>query len=385
MHKVSYDLIILSAGRGKRLGGRNKGLLRINGKSFIENELDIISQTAKPANIVITYHPSALRKLKKTLAGHPLYPKISFVKGGEERVFSVNNALCFLKESDSELVMIHDAARPNISPELIKRGIRTALKYGSAIPALPLTDTIKQVKKGRILKTVPRDEIYYVQTPQVFNKKLIFYAYSKWSEQKNSFVPTDDASLLEHIGISPVITEGDRRNIKITYREDMYMLRDNKSFRTGFGYDIHRIKRGGRLFLGGVCIDETRSAVAHSDGDVLIHAICDALLGACGLRDIGYYFPNSDDRYRGISSLKILEKTYSLISEKGFRVVNIDSTVILQSPKIGKHVNEMKKNIATVLNIAESDVGIKATTPEKTGEAGSGRAFCAYCTVLLCG
>ncbi|MCX7957753.1 MAG: 2-C-methyl-D-erythritol 4-phosphate cytidylyltransferase [Deltaproteobacteria bacterium] len=383
MHKVSFDLIILSAGRGKRFGGVNKGLLKIGNKSFIENELDIICSEFLPANVVITYHPSFLKNLKKTISGHPLNDRIAFVKGGSERALSVYNALMYLRKSNSKLVLIHDAARPNITPELIGRGIRTALKYGSAIPAVPLTDTIKLVRNNKIIKTVPRDEIYYVQTPQFFHKELITYAYSRWFEEKNDFIPTDDASLLEYSGISPVIIEGERQNIKVTYKDDMDIIKSDKTMRIGFGYDIHRIKRGGNLWLGGVMIDNSRSAIAHSDGDVLIHSICDGLLGACGLRDIGFYFPNSDKRFKDISSLKILGKTCNIISENGFKIVNIDSTVILQSPKIGKYIDEMKKNISKVLRISDSDIAIKATTPERTGEAGRGKAFSAYSVVLL--
>ncbi len=385
MHNIQYDLILLAAGRGRRIGGRNKGLLKICGKSFVEYELDKFCQIKAPSKIIITYHPNYLTDLKKAISDHQLKDQISFVMGGKERVFSVYNALSALRDSDSQLVLIHDVARPNFSAELIMRGLKTALTSGSAIPAIPLTDTIKYVQEEKIVKTIPRENIYQVQTPQFFDRRLIIYAYDKWLKEKDRFFPTDDASLIENIGLSPTIFSGERTNIKITYREDMDMIYNNRSFRIGFGYDIHRIKKGGHLYLGGVAVDKTRSAIAHSDGDVLLHALCDALLGASGLRDIGYYFPDQDKQYKGISSLKILEKTYNIISSKGFEVINIDSTIILESPKIGKYLENMKKNIASILKTEELQIGIKATTAERTGKEGRGKAFSAYCVVLLRG
>ncbi|MCX7943584.1 MAG: 2-C-methyl-D-erythritol 2,4-cyclodiphosphate synthase [Deltaproteobacteria bacterium] len=382
MRNCSYDLIILSAGHGKRFGGQNKGLLKIFNKSFIEQEIDVFCSVKTPSNIVVTYYPSILERLKLNLKNHPVYNKISFVLGGRERVFSVYNALLYLKHSSSEFVAIHDSARPMISKGLIENGFSTVIRYGSAIPAIPLIDTIKFIKENRIVRTIPRDDIYQIQTPQFFNKDLVTYAYEKWFNERG-FIPTDDSLLIEHIGISPVIFNGDRKNIKVTYKEDMEMITNQRIIRTGFGYDIHRIKRGKGLWLGGVLIDKTKSAIAHSDGDVLIHSICDALLGACGLRDIGYYFPNSDAKYKKIRSTKILNQTYNIVSGLGFKVGNVDSTIVLQSPKIGKYVSEMKKNIARILNITEMDVSIKATTSEETGEIGSGMAFSAYTIVLV--
>lgn len=383
MHNITFDLILLAAGKGRRLGGENKALLKFRGRSFIEYQLDIFSKFTGLNNIVITYHPSNKQEIEDSIKGHQLYKKVSLIRGGSERAYSVYNALLSLKISNSEIVVIHDVARPNITEELINRGIETAKKYGSAIPAIPLVDTIKLINRGRIINTIPRDGVYQIQTPQIFNRDLISYAYFMWSKNKGRFVPTDDSSLLENIGISPRIYEGNRENIKITYREDMDMINQPAQFRIGYGYDIHRLKRGGKLFLGGVIIEIGISAIAHSDGDALIHSICDALLGAAGLRDIGYYFPNSDDRFKGISSLSILKETYNIISQKGFKVVNIDSTIVLERPKIGKFIPDMKNNIAKILNINNSAIGIKATTPEKTGEIGKGKAFASYSIALL--
>jgi 2-C-methyl-D-erythritol 4-phosphate cytidylyltransferase/2-C-methyl-D-erythritol 2,4-cyclodiphosphate synthase len=383
MHNNTFDLILLAAGKGRRLGGENKALLKIKGRSFIEYELDIFSSFDGLDNVIITYHTSNKKEIEEAIKGHKLYKKVSLIKGGSERAYSVYNALLSLKNSKSEIVVIHDVARPNITEKLISRGIETAKIYGSAIPAIPLVDTIKVINKDRIINTIPRDGIYQIQTPQIFNKDLISYAYFVWSKNKDRFIPTDDSSLLENLGISPRIYEGDRENIKITYREDMNMINQPPQFRIGYGYDIHRLKRGGKLYLGGVLVEEGISAIAHSDGDVLIHSICDALLGAAGLRDIGYYFPNSDNRFKGIGSLSILKETFSIISQKGFRIVNIDSTIVLERPKIGKFIPDMKNNIARILNISNSAIGIKATTPEKTGEIGKGKAFASYSIALL--
>ncbi|MGC8928395.1 MAG: 2-C-methyl-D-erythritol 4-phosphate cytidylyltransferase [Myxococcota bacterium] len=383
MHNITFDLILLAAGRGRRFGGENKALLKIGRKSLIEYQLDIFSSISGLGKIIVTYHPSNKAEIRDSIKVHPLYNKVIFTKGGRERAYSVYNALRALNYSSSELVAIQDVARPNITEELIVNGLNTAAKYGSAIPAIPLVDTIKVVKNGRIVSTIPREDIYQIQTPQIFNKELISYAYSKWINNKDGFLPTDDSSLIQNLGISPIIYEGSRKNIKITYRDDIDMIDENPEYRVGYGYDIHRLKKGGELFLGGVMVEKGISAIAHSDGDVLIHSICDALLGGCGLRDIGYYFPDSDRRFKGVRSLKILKETFNIISEKGFKVVNIDSTILLERPKIGKFICDMKKNISDILCISESAVGIKATTQEGTGDIGKGRAFAAYSVALL--
>lgn len=383
MHNTSFDLILLAAGRGKRLGEKNKAILKIGKSVSITHQLDILSHTDGLNNIIITYHPSNLREIQHAISSHPLYKKCIFIEGGRERADSVYNALTRLRKSDSKIVAIHDVARPNISTELIHKGIEISSKYGSAIPAIPLVDTIKEVKGDRITKTIPRDNIYQIQTPQFFDRELILYAYSVWRRERRDAIPTDDSSLLEELGISPVIFKGERGNIKITYEEDLRMIGELKKYRTGFGYDIHRLKKGGNLYVGGVVVDKDKSAIAHSDGDVLIHAICDAMFGACGMRDIGQHFPNSDAKYRNISSLILLEKTTEIIRKEGFIVENIDTTIILEAPKIGKYIDDMKQNIGRILHISPQDIGIKATTPEKTGIIGEGRAIAAYCTALI--
>jgi 2-C-methyl-D-erythritol 2,4-cyclodiphosphate synthase/2-C-methyl-D-erythritol 4-phosphate cytidylyltransferase len=383
MHNTQFDLVLLAAGKGERLGGRDKATIKLGGDFAICHQLDIFSETKGLNKIIITYRPSNLKRLKEVMRYHPLFDRCIFVKGGNERVDSVFNALKILKDSSSRIVAIHDVARPNINKWLIYKGIEISSRFGTAIPAVPLVDTIKEVIDDRVVRTIPRENIYQIQTPQFFDRELILYAYSKWYKDKGGFIPTDDSSLIERLGISPVIFKGDRANIKITYEEDLKMFEHIKRYRTGFGYDIHRLKKGGNLYIGGVVVDRSKSAIAHSDGDVLIHAICDALLGACGMRDIGHHFPNSDKKYKNISSLILLKETIEIIRKEGFGVENIDTTIILESPKIGKYIDGMKENISRVLNISPDEIGIKATTPEKTGIMGKGKAIAAYCTALI--
>lgn len=383
MHNFKFDLVLLAAGRGRRLGNINKAALLIGGKPFLQHLLDTFSQTEGLSQIVITYNSENYHEISRVSNNHLLNRKITLARGGGERVYSVYNALKLLKSSPSEMVVIHDAARPNISTNIILSGLKTASQRGSAVPAIPLVDTIKKVEKNRIISTVPREGIYQIQTPQFFNKRLITYAYEIWFREKRDSIPTDDSYLLENIGISPFIIAGDRENIKVTYKKDIDMIQKNSFIRIGFGYDIHRIKRGGRLYLGGVIVDDTRSAVAHSDGDALLHSICDAMLGGCGLRDIGHFFPTRDKRYKDISSLRLLEMTEKIISKEGYYVINLDSTIVLQTPKIGRFIDKMRENISRILKTHTSTIGIQATTPEGLGEAGDGRAVAAYTVTLL--
>jgi 2-C-methyl-D-erythritol 4-phosphate cytidylyltransferase/2-C-methyl-D-erythritol 2,4-cyclodiphosphate synthase len=245
--------------------------------------------------------------------------------------------------------------------------LRMARETGAAVPALPVTDTLKKGRDGLVAGTQPREGLYAVQTPQGFSREVLERAYKECVDAL-----TDDAGLVERLGLPVAIVPGSRRNIKITLPEDFAMAEQmmTSAPRVGLGYDAHRLVEGRQLILGGVAIPHEKGLLGHSDADVVLHALTDALLGACALGDIGQHFPDSDPAYQGISSLLLLEKTVALLKEKGFRPMQCDLTIQAQRPKLAPHLPRMRANIAAALGIPLDKVGLKATTTEGLGFVG---------------
>jgi 2-C-methyl-D-erythritol 4-phosphate cytidylyltransferase/2-C-methyl-D-erythritol 2,4-cyclodiphosphate synthase len=307
---------------------------------------------------------------------------IRIVEGGAERQDSVSHGLAAIP-SQVELVAVHDGARPLVSHQLIERCVEAAQQWGTAIPSLSIIDTVKRAKEGIIVETLDRRELVRVQTPQTFRREILIKAVKQAIQDQ--FTGTDEAALVERMGIPVHLVAGEESNLKVTTMGDIAAAEAylGTGPRIGFGYDIHRLVQGRKLFLGGVEIAHTKGLEGHSDADALLHAICDALLGAAGLADIGVYFPNNDPRFAGISSLKLLEEVAGLLAEKGFMPSNIDATVIAEAPKIAPHVSLMKERIAEALHLPVQCVGIKATTNEGIGSLGSGEGIAAYAVANL--
>ena len=291
---------------------------------------------------------------------------------------------------DAGIVLIHDGARPLVPRTVIDVVVGGCAARGAAIPAIPVKDTIKQIHisdSGAVVSSTPeRSSLRAVQTPQGFDAALLMRAYDACGPDT---AVTDDASLVEALGVPVYIVDGDEMNIKITTPSDLgraEQLLNRQSAddpcknehaaaimrapRTGMGYDVHAFAENRKLILGGVDIPHDRGLLGHSDADVLIHAIMDALLGAAALGDIGKHFPDTDPRYKGISSLLLLGHVSELLRSHGWAIVNIDATVIAQRPKVAPHIPQMKKNMAEVLKISESQINIKGTTTERLGFTG---------------
>ena len=291
---------------------------------------------------------------------------------------------------DAGIVLVHDGARPLVPRTVIDAVIEGCAACGAAIPAIPVKDTIKQIHisdSGAVVSSTPeRSSLRAVQTPQGFDAVLLMRAYDACGPDT---AVTDDASLVEALGVPVYIVNGDEMNIKITTPSDLgraEQLLNRQSAddpcknepaavimrapRTGMGYDVHAFAENRKLILGGVDIPHDRGLLGHSDADVLIHAIMDALLGAAALGDIGKHFPDTDPRYKGISSLLLLGHVSELLRSHGWVIVNIDATVIAQRPKVAPHIPQMKKNMAEVLKISESQINIKGTTTERLGFTG---------------
>ena len=299
--------------------------------------------------------------------------RIEVIEGGASRQESMSLGIRFALKSKPEdyIILIHDAARPNASPELYRRVIKEAYEKGAVVPAIRLKDTIRDVKKG----TLNRDDLRAVQTPQGFAGEIILNAI-KYAEEK-CFVGTDEGSLVDFAGLPVHTVLGSESNIKITNPEDL-----SKTVCVGSGYDVHAFSENRRLILGGVDIPFEKGLLGHSDADVLTHALMDAILGAMGEGDIGLLFPDTSQEYKGVSSIELLKRVVALMNEKFYTLENADITVICQAPKIRPYIDAMKKNLELVLS-PKNGINIKGTTTERLGFEGRGEGIAASATVLL--
>lgn len=319
------------------------------------------------------------------------------VAGGRLRQDSVAAGLREVPAS-AELVAVHDGARPLVTSALITACLEAARSDGAAMAAIPVKDTLKAVADGRVLRTVDREGLWQAQTPQTARADLLRRAFA--AAASDGFIGTDEASLLEHIGIPVQIVEGSERNLKITRPEDMLVAealmghqpgeeknpmtgKRNESLRIGHGYDAHCLVSGRPLILGGVSVPHPKGLLGHSDADVLTHALCDAILGALGEGDIGRHFPDSDERYRGISSLKLLAEVMTLAASRSMRLVNADVTVVAQRPKLAPHFQEMQARLAEACGVPPEAINLKASTTEQMGFAGREEGIAAHAVALL--
>ena len=270
---------------------------------------------------------------------------------------------------------MHDAARPFVSEAVINAVIEGTADFGAAIPTVPAKDTIRQVD-GTGSRTLQRETLACVQTPQGFRISLLKHAFEK--AQAEGFLGTDDASLVERMGINISMVQGEDANRKITTREDL-----ETEMRIGTGYDVHRLVEGRPLVLCGEQIPYEKGLLGHSDADVALHALMDAMLGAAGLGDIGKHFPDTDERYRGISSMKLLQKTAELLREAGYFLGNADITIIAQRPKIAGYIPKMRANIAEIMNCDENKINIKGTTTEILGFVGREEGIASEAVCIL--
>lgn len=355
------SVIIAAAGSGKRFGGSiPKQYLKLNDRSVLRNSADAFSGIADQL-IAVT---DDIERCSAELEGLDAI----VIRGGATRQESVSNGL---SAADGDIVLIHDGARPFVTAEVIENVIEGALLTGACIPGVTPKDTIRTKEE-----TLNRSSLYAVQTPQGFDLASLRAAYEKAGQE--GFSGTDDASVAERAGMEITIAEGDYRNLKITTGEDMPV-----KMKIGTGYDVHRLVEDRKLILGGVEIPHTMGLLGHSDADVLVHAIMDAILGAMAEGDIGKLFPDTDDQYKGISSILLLEKVADVMKERGYAIGNVDATVVAQKPKLAPYIDEMRGNIAEALGTDVSNVGVKATTTEKLGFEGRQEGISAQAVCIL--
>ena len=414
--------IIAAGGRGQRFGGAQpKQLLSVGGRPILERS--VTAFLAHPAvDALVVALPQAL------LDDPPAYllrtsKPLLLVAGGDRRQDSVANAFR-AAEATSDIIVIHDAARPFVSADLIARAIAAAAESGAVLAALQARDTVKLAlapsgAEGRqaldgsngehrwlVKETLPRESVFLAQTPQAFRRGVLQTALDLGA--RDGFAATDEAGLVERAGLTVRLVEGDASNIKITTPEDLPLAeaiarssaqgeerapfpqpardagkRPIRTGRAGIGYDLHRLVSGRPLVLGGVTVPSDRGALGHSDADVVCHAVTDAILGAACLGDIGLHFPDSDPRWKNASSLDLLRQAAALAAERSLEVGNVDVTVILESPKIREYVDAMRAAVAGAIGVDVARVSIKGKTNEGVDAVGRGEAVAAHAIALI--
>ena len=363
----SFAAIVVAAGKGLRAGQPlPKQFAMWRGKPVLRHSVEtLLDAGARP--LVIAVPPDGEQAVLDALAG---LEGFALVAGGTTRQQSVKKALAAVESA--ERILIHDAARPDLPLPVIERLLAALEHHPGAIPVLPVIDSLSVEKDGVMSGTAPRERLRRVQTPQAFRFDAIFRAHQDWQNEASA---GDDAQVLRANGGIVAHVQGDERLAKLTFAEDFMV--QQPSIRIGMGFDVHRLVEGEELWLGGIRLDHSKGLSGHSDADVALHAIVDALLGAVANGDIGSHFPPSDPRWKGASSDRFLEHAAKLVREAGYGVGNVDLTIICEAPKIGPHRDAMRTRIADLLGVDIALVSVKATTTERLGLTGRGEGIAA--------
>ena len=376
--------IIVAGGRGLRLGAdQPKQLLEIGGRSMLQWSVSAFDAHPSVDEVVPVLSQSITESVSIFCqkAG-------DIALGGERRQDSVAAGFAMV-DPKADIVLVHDAARPFVSADLITRVIDAAAAHGAAVPARRASDTVKRAaaEGGAVLETIPRETIWLAQTPQGFRRDVLADAMKHTAGAD----VTDEAMAAERAGHPVHIVEGDQQNVKITTPDDLEQARAlieagslyREEFRVGTGYDLHRLVDGRRLVLGGVHIPFDKGPLGHSDGDVASHALCDALFGAAAMGDIGRHFPNTDPRWKDVSGPDFLGQTAPILRGAGWRIVSVDVTVLLEQPKLAPHADAIRREIALALGLDAAAVSVKAKTNEGVDAVGRGEAIAAHAVAVI--
>jgi 2-C-methyl-D-erythritol 4-phosphate cytidylyltransferase / 2-C-methyl-D-erythritol 2,4-cyclodiphosphate synthase len=398
--QVKIAAVIAAGGSGTRIGtDLPKQFLHFGGKPILVHSIQSILALQGVAEVIVALPEEHIPLAEAMLACWPWAVPVLCVAGGSTRQESVRRGVA-RASSDVDIILVHDAVRPFCDQEMLGRVVAAARHNGGAVPALPATETIQRVsRQGRILKTPPREELYAIQTPQCFHAAILRSALERASRE--GFEGTDESSVVRWAGHPVAVVAGSPENIKITRPHDLEFARsllerpraedtgarrkggEDDMLRIGQGIDYHRLVEGRKLVLGGVAIPYEKGLEGHSDADALIHAVCDALLGAAALGDIGRHFPDNDPAHRDRPSLEFLLAVKQLVADAGWTIRNIDATVLAQRPRLAPFFDDMRRNIAQALDLAPDAVSIKATTTEGMNAEGRGEGISAQAIALL--
>jgi 2-C-methyl-D-erythritol 4-phosphate cytidylyltransferase/2-C-methyl-D-erythritol 2,4-cyclodiphosphate synthase len=390
---VSVAALIVAAGRGARASGEDglpKQYRPVGGVPMLTRSIAAFAAHPGIDDILVVIHPDDARLYEAASKPHARRLRKA-VPGGERRQDSVRAGLEALAGEAPSSVLIHDAARPFVSAELIARVIGALETHQGALPCLPVTDTLKWVARGQVVGTAVRDQLWRAQTPQGFRFDAILAAHRAAAKESLSDF-TDDAGVAEWFGLDVALVEGSEHNRKLTAADDLKLAdemlkpkseRGSATTRVAQGYDVHAFAAGDALILCGVTIPHHKKLIGHSDADVGLHALTDALLGTIAEGDIGVHFPPSDARWRGVASEVFLRHAASLVRQRGGTIVHADITLLCESPRIGPYRDLMRARIAEILGIELTQVSIKATTNEGLGFIGRGEGIAATATATV--
>jgi 2-C-methyl-D-erythritol 4-phosphate cytidylyltransferase / 2-C-methyl-D-erythritol 2,4-cyclodiphosphate synthase len=382
----SVAAVIVAAGRGIRAGGRIPKQYRVlAGEPVIRSSLSAFAWHGQIGAVQAVIHPDDRAAYEAAAKGLRL---LTAVPGGATRQASVRAGLEALSERAPEIVLVHDAARPFCSTELISRAIVACAETGAAIPALEVTDTIKRVDaEGHVTGTVDRAQLRAVQTPQAFKFSSLLEAHRRAAKEgREDF--TDDAAIAEWAGLKVAVFAGETGNMKLTTEDDFTKAEARRiaslaDLRLGNGFDVHAFGDGDHVMLGGIRIPHDRGLTGHSDADVALHALVDAILGALADGDIGKHFSPNDPRWKGASSDQFLKFAVERVAKRGGKVAHLDLTIVCETPRIGPHRDVMRKRIAEIADIAIERVAVKATTSEQLGFTGRKEGIVAMATATV--
>lgn len=368
--------VIVAGGSGSRMG-RPKQMLPLGAKPVLVRTVEAFLQTPEIKEIVVVTPPENRAELQKR------FPGIVFADPGKTRLLSVKNG--FLKTSAaSQLVAVHDGARPLVESAHISACLQAARQYGAAVLAVPVKDTVKVCEGGFVQNTLDRAVLWAAQTPQCYRRPVLAEALEKFEQEEWA---TDESQLVEKLGIKVRVVPSSYKNNKITTPEDLIfaeaLLENSVIYRTGFGFDLHRLEPGRKLFIGGAEIPHTKGFLGHSDGDLVLHALCDAVLGALCAGEIGILFPPTDESIKGISSVKIVKKVLEIVRSHHAQIEHIDATIITQEPKIKPHYETVRKSLAEVFEMPLENVSFKSKSHEHVGEIGRGEAAMCHAVATL--
>ena len=370
-----FAAVIVAAGKGLRAGGTMpKQFADWRGKPLVRHSAEAFARLgARP--IVVAVPADALVQAQQVLSG---IDSVQIVSGGPSRRESVARALEALAPAGPAMVLIHDAARPDLPRSVVERLLGALATQPGAIPVLPVVDSIAVAAGGLMASAARREELRRVQTPQAFRYADILAAHRAWDGAADA---GDDAQVARAAGLPVALVEGDERLRKLTFAEDFRT--GGGMIRTGTGFDVHRLAEGEELWLCGVRIEHDRGLAGHSDADVGLHAVVDAILGACALGDIGEHFPPSDPRWKDAASGRFVAHAVALAADAGYAIGNVDLTLICEAPKIGPHREAMRTKLAALLGVDPGQVSIKATTTERLGFTGRGEGIAAQAAATL--
>jgi len=348
--------------------GRPKQLLPVGGIPVVVRSILAFQACTSVREIIVVTPPENRPVIEKFVQG------LTFANPGNTRLQSVQSGVSYVSPM-ADVIAVHDGARPLVNPKYIQDALQSAFDYGAAVLAVPVKDTIKEGVNNAVLRTLDRTKLWAAQTPQCYQRALLVKALEKFGHEKDA---TDESQLVEKCGVRVQLVPSDYTNFKITTPEDLLfaeaLVNENSYQRTGFGFDLHRLEPGRKFIVGGVEIPHHKGFLGHSDGDLVLHALCDAILGALCAGEIGILFPPTDPTIKGIDSKKIAQRVLEIVRAHHAEIVHIDATLITQEPKIKPHYDAVRASLAKIFEVPLNQVSFKSKSHEHVGEIGLGEA-----------